>query len=189
MRFLFLVIMLVSAFICQTGNAFAQQIESQKTAEAPLVIMIEGDETQSVTSIRGTVTENSERIRQRAKMTSRGGMIASMAKRYIGVPYRWAGTTASGFDCSGFVMAVYAKSGINIKRLADEQFYHGKRIQREELSIGDLVFFETYTYGISHVGIYVGNNRFIHSSSSRGVTIDNLDDPYFKVRYRGACRY
>ena len=189
MRFLLTVTLLIAVILFQTGNVFAQQTELQKETEAPLVITIGEDDSQDSTSLRGSVTENSERLRQRAKMSSRGGMIANMAKRYMGVPYRWAGTTASGFDCSGFVMTVYAKSGINIKRLADEQFYGGKRIKREDLTIGDLVFFETYSYGISHVGIYVGEGRFIHSSSSRGVTIDNLDDPYYKVRYRGACRY
>ncbi len=188
MKFLLTVVMFAVMVIAPCSNVWAQQTEATKEAEIPAAVIIGGDSSES-TSLNGSVTENRDSLRRRAKMSARGGMIANTAKKYIGVPYRWSGTTASGFDCSGFVMAVYAKSGINIKRLADEQFYSGQRIKKEDLVIGDLVFFETYTSGISHVGIYVGENRFIHSSSSRGVIIDSLDDPYYKVRYRGACRY
>ena len=185
MKALILAVLSSVMFFLLSADVLAQQQEPQTQDQ----IVIITEDSQETTSVRGSVVENSKRLRDRAKMSARGGIIVNNAKRYIGVPYVWAGTTSSGFDCSGFVMSVYAKSGINIRRLADEQFYNGKRISRDELEVGDLVFFETYTYGISHVGIYIGENRFIHSSSSKGVTIDSLDAPYFKIRYRGACRY
>ena len=184
--------MLALAFVMlifvQKTLVFAQNPQEQKEASEPMVIIIDGDNSPS-DSIYGSVTENRQRLKQRAHMSSRGGLIVSKAKQYIGVPYQWGGTTSDGFDCSGFVKSIYAQNGIILKRLADEQFYCGHRIQKKNLEIGDLVFFETYTRGISHVGIYIGNNEFIHSSSSRGVAIDSLSDPYFKARYRGACRY
>jgi len=113
--------------------------------------------------------------------------ITQTALRYLGVPYMWGGTSFSGVDCSGFVQTVFAKNGIELPRMADEQFAIGKRIGTSFLMPGDLVFFETYTYGASHVGIYLGHGRFIHASL-RGVVIDTLGMTYYASRYIGARR-
>ena len=113
--------------------------------------------------------------------------ITRTAMRYLGVPYMWGGTSFSGVDCSGFVQTVFAKNGIELPRMADEQFAIGKRIGMSFLMPGDLVFFETYTYGASHVGIYLGHGRFIHASL-RGVVIDTLGMSYYAARYIGARR-
>jgi len=114
--------------------------------------------------------------------------IAEFAKQYLGVPYVWAGQGPSGFDCSGFVYYVYSNFGIKVPRMADEQYYSGEVVSK--LQPGDLVFFTTYEPGPSHVGIYIGNNNFIHASSAAGeVTITSLSAPYYSSRYLGARRY
>jgi cell wall-associated NlpC family hydrolase len=109
------------------------------------------------------------------------------AMRFLGVPYAFGGTSRSGFDCSGYVQHVFAMLGFQIPRTADAQYYAGKRV-RGAMVPGDLVFFQTYTSGPSHVGIYLGNDRFVHASSSRGVTVSSLHEAYWSERYLGAKR-
>lgn len=116
------------------------------------------------------------------------GTIVAAATDYIGVPYVFGGTSPYGFDCSGYVQYVFAKSGISLPRTADVQYEVGTPISTTDLVSGDLVFFSTYTYGASHVGIYVGDGQFIHASSSRGVTIDSLGSSYWSSHYIGARR-
>lgn len=115
--------------------------------------------------------------------------IIRTAKQYIGVPYVWAGTSPSGFDCSGLVYYVFKQHGISLNRTAKTQYQHGTFIPKGNLQPGDLVFFEnTYTTGISHVGIYIGDGQFIHASSSKGVTISSLSNTYWAGHYYGARR-
>jgi peptidoglycan DL-endopeptidase LytE len=121
------------------------------------------------------------------RMLALDASITHTAMRYLGVPYMWGGTSFSGVDCSGFVQSVFAKNGIELPRMADEQFAIGRRIAMGWLMPGDLVFFETYTSGASHVGIYLGHGRFIHAST-RGVVIDALNMNYYASRYIGARR-
>jgi peptidoglycan DL-endopeptidase CwlO len=122
----------------------------------------------------------------------RTGMLAvnltRNAMRFLGVPYVFGGTSSSGFDCSGYVQHVFAMLGRSIPRTADAQYYAGKKIAGRAMTAGDLVFFQTYTAGPSHVGIYLGNDRFVHASSSRGVTVSSLHDHYWSARYLGAKR-
>ncbi len=115
--------------------------------------------------------------------------IVKTAFRYMGVPYVFGGSTPNGFDCSGFVQYVYARNGIKTPRMAHHQYYAGTPIKKNQLRPGDLVFFETYTVGISHVGIYIGNNQFIHASSRGSVLVSSLGTAYYVERYRGAARY
>jgi len=108
------------------------------------------------------------------------------AERFIGVPYVFGGTSPSGFDCSGYTQHVFAMLGIALPRTADAQFY-ALHPARGGAAFGDLVFFQTYAPGPSHVGIYLGGGRFIHSSS-HGVMISRLSDSYWSSRYLGAKR-
>jgi cell wall-associated NlpC family hydrolase len=110
------------------------------------------------------------------------------AMRFLGVPYAFGGTSTSGFDCSGYVQHVFAMLGYHIPRTADAQFYAGKRVTGATIVPGDLVFFTTYMAGPSHVGIYLGNDRFVHASSSHGVTVSSLHESYWSTRYLGAKR-
>ena len=120
-----------------------------------------------------------------------GSQIVSKAKQYLGVPYKYGGTTPSGFDCSGFVYYVYRSLGINISRTQATMYAQGKAIQKSELQPGDLVFFQnTYKAGISHVGIYVGGGQFIHApSSGKVVSYADLYSDYYVSHYYGAVRY
>lgn len=114
------------------------------------------------------------------------GKLIATAKKYMGTPYRFGGTTPKGFDCSGFVQFVFRRHGFAIPRAADEQYRLGVRVKkRQELEPGDLVFFSTYEKGASHCGIYLGDDQFIHVSSRRGVRVDSLDDEYWKPRWYG----
>lgn len=106
------------------------------------------------------------------------------AKKYIGTPYVWAGTTPSGFDCSGYLDYVYAKVGVTLPRTVATIWNATTPIATPK--VGDIVFFETYTSGPSHAGIYLGDNKFIHASSSQGVTISDLNNTYWAPRYLGA---
>lgn len=120
--------------------------------------------------------------------SSRVNSLLNKARSYMGVPYVWGGTTPSGFDCSGYVQYVYGQVGVNLPRTADVQFNEGKAVSFGGEAPGDMVFFETYAPGASHVGIYLGNGEFIHASSSGYVRVSSLEESYFKARYLGAKR-
>lgn len=119
-----------------------------------------------------------------------GNDIVRTAYAYRGTPYRYGGSSRGGFDCSGFTSYLYRKKGVALPHTATGQFHLGKKVNRGELKPGDLVFFQTGGKPISHVGIYVGDGRFIHSSNKRsgGVREDSLDSAYYRGRYRGARR-
>lgn len=114
--------------------------------------------------------------RDKVFSTQRGvEYIIEVAKMHLGLPYLWAGTTSSGFDCSGFTQFCFKMAGYFLRRDADMQFQQGQIVDnREELKAGDLVFFQTYKPGPSHVGIYIGNMKYIHSGS-KGVAINSFD--------------
>ncbi|HLW46773.1 MAG TPA: C40 family peptidase [bacterium] len=111
------------------------------------------------------------------------------ALAHLGSPYRWAGIGRGGFDCSGLVSRVFAAAGVALPHSSSEQYGAGTAVPAARLVPGDLVFFRTYTSGPSHVGIYLGGNRFIHASASRGVVVSSMDEPYFRARFLGARRY
>ena len=114
--------------------------------------------------------------------------ILTYANTFTGVPYKFGGTTPAGFDCSGYIRYVFQKIGFDMPRQADEQYTVGKKVEKNNLQPGDLVFFETYEPGISHSGIYIGDGQFISATSSSGVAVADIDDSYWGPRYRGAKR-
>jgi len=114
------------------------------------------------------------------------------AKKFIGVPYYWGGVSNNtGFDCSGLTMAVYKLNGLNLPRTTSEQWNSGNPVDNKHLSEGDLVFFSTKRNGkISHVGIYVGNNEFIHApGEGKTIKVESLLTDYFQSHYMGARSY
>ena len=120
-----------------------------------------------------------------------GSVAARTAERFVGIPYRWGGdNVVEGMDCSGFVRAVYNLCGVSIPRTSAEQFRTGEAVSRDDLKDGDLVFFGSSADNINHVGIYVGNGRFVHAPR-RGdeIKVSALDDKYFSGRFIGAKRY
>ena len=119
------------------------------------------------------------------------GNVIEAASAFRGTRYVMGGTSRSGFDCSGFVRYILSASGgVELPRTATEQYYNGTPISRAQLQPGDLVFFKnTYKHGISHVGIYAGDGKFIHAANAhKGVRTDNLSDSYYQSHYAGARR-
>ncbi|MCC6384064.1 MAG: C40 family peptidase [Bacteroidia bacterium] len=109
--------------------------------------------------------------------------------QWLGTPYRYAGKTLHGIDCSNFVNEIFKSAcGYFLGGNSAEQFAQTKRVKKDELDEGDLVFFKINKKRISHVGIYLGNNKFVHSSRSRGVIISDLNSAYYKARYAGSGR-
>lgn len=114
--------------------------------------------------------------------------IVATAKTCVGVRYKWGGESMSGFDCSGLVYYVFKENGITLGRTCKKQYTAGTPISKSELQPGDLVFFQnTYTTGLSHVGVYIGDGQFIHASSD-GVMVSKLSNSYWAAHYYGACR-
>lgn len=109
--------------------------------------------------------------------------------KYLDTPYKYGGNSESGIDCSGFTKQIFANAlKIELPRSAREQFDVGERVDGD-LDFGDLVFFNTRRRSNpGHVGIYIGDNQFIHASRTLGVTISSLDEAYYKKRYVGARR-
>jgi cell wall-associated NlpC family hydrolase len=112
--------------------------------------------------------------------------VIANAAELMGTPYVWAGTTPQGFDCSGFLQYIFAKEGVSLPRTVAQMWNATTTVS--EPAVGDLVFFETYTTGPSHAGVYIGNNQFVHAGSSTGVTISNLNYAYWQDRYLGSKR-
>lgn len=116
--------------------------------------------------------------------------VIKIAKSYLGVPYKSAGATPNGFDCSGFTYYVFTQVGKNLPRTSASQYTVGTTVSKSNLQPGDLVFFEKTMNksGITHVGIYVGSNEFISATSSKGIKIDSLSSTYWGPKYVGAKR-
>ena len=119
-----------------------------------------------------------------------GETIVATAKQYMGAPYVYGGMSPSGFDCSGFVNYVYKLCGYSMSRVASSIYNNnGTYVEKANLQLGDLVFFASNSSSIGHVGIYIGNGQFIHSSSGAGcVVISDLSSSYYLKNYVGAKR-
>jgi cell wall-associated NlpC family hydrolase len=122
---------------------------------------------------------------ERPTDSARGETVVALAKQHVGAPYRWGGSSPSGFDCSGLVRYVYAQVGIALPHNAAQQYRLGMPVAREDLEPGDLVFFDR----LRHNGIYVGDGRFIHArQTGRRVAIASLDDEWYASHFVGARR-
>ncbi len=110
--------------------------------------------------------------------------------KYLDTPYKYGGNSSKGIDCSAFTKQVFENSvTLDLPRSAREQYGVGEKISKDELKFGDLVFFNTRRRNNpGHVGIYLGDNQFVHASRTLGVTVSSLDEKYYKTRYIGARR-
>ena len=117
--------------------------------------------------------------------------IVGKAEKYIGVPYRWGGeNSVTGFDCSGLTSSVYRESGVMLPRTSREQYKKGVFVLKKDLQKGDLVFFKTRGKAISHVGIFIGNYRFVHApGKGKTVRSQSLNSSYYQKHYAGAKTY
>lgn len=134
------------------------------------------------------VPERSEAVAHTGGRPGSSGVVRT-AFAFRGTRYRYGGSSRRGFDCSGFTSHVFGRNGISLPHNAAAQFRCGTPVPKSQLKEGDLVFFQTTRRGISHVGIYIGNGRFVHASSAKGrVRVDTLASGYYAQRYRGARR-
>ena len=119
-----------------------------------------------------------------------GQQVVDFAKKFLGTPYKWGGTTPAGFDCSGFVYYVYNSLGYKMPRMINDMNRQGTYVAKANLKPGDVVIFQnTYASGLSHVGIYVGDGKFIHSPNSRSVvSYADLNSTYYTNHYYSARR-
>ncbi len=146
------------------------------------------DDIERYLAERGLVAQM-EQMRQSVGNTASDLVVNAMS--FLGVPYRRGGTNSdTGFDCSGFVRAMYESTlGLVLPHNAKAQAAATEKIDRSELQPGDLVFYNTLRKAFSHVGIYIGEGKFIHSPRSGGqVRIENMNDAYWVKRFNGARR-
>jgi cell wall-associated NlpC family hydrolase len=124
-----------------------------------------------------------------APATPLAGSVIATAEELVGSPYRAGGTDPDGFDCSGFVQYVFSKAGGRVPRSVREQWEAGREVDAADIAPGDLLFFAIDGDRVSHVGIALGNDRFVHAPSSRGVVrVERLSAPYWAARFAGARR-
>ncbi|WP_051059377.1 C40 family peptidase [Bhargavaea cecembensis] len=132
---------------------------------------------------------NTEAAAKPTEPVKASGSVIDVAKSVIGTPYKWAGTTPSGFDCSGFIWYAFKTAGEDVARTNTDGYFN-RSYYVDNPQPGDLVFFKnTYKKGISHVGIYLGNGNFIHASSSQGVVISSVNDSYWKPKFDSFKRF
>jgi len=136
-------------------------------------------------SAREPVTEPETELASAVVPDARYGGVVGIAMQYLGVPYRWGGADPSGFDCSGFLMFVYAQVGVSLPHNAAMQYGLGTPVSKDQLQPGDLVFFD----GLGHNGMYIGGGQFIHSPHTGDfVKISSLSDSWYASTWVGARR-
>jgi hypothetical protein len=154
---------------------------SANAEEAPL----SSDKAEELVTLQLEHTVLSDALPNRRRQPVGRPRVVEIALRYLGTPYRWAGASPSGFDCSGFVMYVYGRVGIRLPHSSWMLWGVGKAVARKDLRPGDIVFFN----GRSHVGIYIGNGRFIHSPHTGDVVrVTRLSESWYRGTYDGARR-
>lgn len=160
-----------------TKKTTAQKANTTKTTKA-------NTSSKKTTTTSKATTNTTKTITESASTSSNGSAVVAFAKQYVGYKYVSGGASPSGFDCSGFTTYVYKHFGVTLNRTAAGQYSNGRSVT--SLQAGDLLMF-SYGKGISHVGIYIGGNQFIHAANSRsGVRIDSLST--YKSHYVGARR-
>jgi cell wall-associated NlpC family hydrolase len=169
-------LLLALVLLCCTFPATA-------AAEPARLSSTEAEELPTLQAEHTLLIQAAEEV-QPPKPVGRPGVVA-IALRYLGTPYRWAGSSPAGFDCSGFIMYVYGRVGIGLPHNSAMLWGVGRPVARNDLQPGDLVFFN----GLSHAGIYIGRGRFVHSPHSGDVVkISRLSESSYRRSYDGARR-
>lgn len=148
---------------------------------------LETEETKPTASESIEQTEEPEENEvKNVEVKTNNADVIQVAHSFLGTPYVWGGETPSGFDCSGFIQYVYETQDISIPRTVSDIWNYSRPV--DSPSVGDLVFFSTYKPGPSHMGIYLGDGKFIHAGESRGVEVSELSNTYWEPKYLGAKR-
>ncbi len=170
-----LIILLFSfLFVSLSGN-YAQAFDFQENIESMILQSIEKEQPTSEKELSAS-SENETQI-------------ITFAKKYLGAPYKYSGTTPKGFDCSGFVSFVFNEFGVKLPHSSREMAKEGERVDKEDFQIGDLIFFEGRPHNgiVGHVGIVCdinGDNiSFIHASTSSRVIISSVKEEYYAGRF------
>ncbi|MDR5779765.1 C40 family peptidase [Caballeronia sp. LZ065] len=179
--------MLIGLLMTATSGAFADEVSSSSQ-----------NATTGIFSSRSTDTASTDATSSQSGaksflsgMASKAGDVVVGALNMIGVRYRWGGNSPdSGLDCSGFVRYVFQDTlGMTLPRRAEEMSRVGEKVRVSDLKPGDLVFFNTMRRSFSHVGIYIGDNKFVHSPSTGStIRVDDMEDGYWEKRFQGARR-
>jgi cell wall-associated NlpC family hydrolase len=204
---LFTAAALAALALCVAQPAFAVNAEVGVASVQASTSTAQTDEIQNLLASKGLLTKISEKIVDKGaqivtvgqsvtqsvvqQVGERTSDLVGTAIGFLGIPYRRGGNSAeTGFDCSGFVRAIYKETiGLVLPRSADQQANATQKIDRNELKPGDLVFFNTMKRAFSHVGIYMGEGKFIHSPrTGASVRIEDMRIPYWNVRFDGARR-
>jgi cell wall-associated NlpC family hydrolase len=186
--------MLIGLMMTATSGAFADEVNnSSQNASNGISASTKAANDIYPVADSGNVTSNPSSGTRSflSGMASKAGDVVVGALNMIGVRYRWGGNTPdSGLDCSGFVRYVFQDTlGMTLPRRAEEMSRVGEKVRVSELKPGDLVFFNTMRRSFSHVGIYIGDNKFVHSPSTGStIRVDDMDNSYWEKRYTGARR-
>ncbi|HSY27608.1 MAG TPA: C40 family peptidase [Burkholderiaceae bacterium] len=186
--------MLIGLMMTATSGAFADEVSnSSQNASNGISASTKAANDIYPVADSGNVTSNPSSGTRSflSGMASKAGDVVVGALNMIGVRYRWGGNTPdSGLDCSGFVRYVFQDTlGMTLPRRAEEMSRVGEKVRVSELKPGDLVFFNTMRRSFSHVGIYIGDNKFVHSPSTGStIRVDDMDNSYWEKRYTGARR-
>lgn len=186
--------MFIGVLMTAATGAFADETNNSQQIATSAPAQLQSDASSS--SLAPSQTLQPVTTGGRAKaflsgMAGKAGDVVVGALNMIGVRYRWGGNSPdSGLDCSGFVRYVFQDTlGMALPRRAEEMSHVGAKVRMADLKPGDLVFFNTMRRSFSHVGIYIGGNKFVHSPSTGStIRVDDLDDGYWEKRFTGARR-
>jgi cell wall-associated NlpC family hydrolase len=188
-----LAIAFTTAMIAGSCSALAEEANMVPAVGSAISANAFGTAIQATTTPAADATGSSSKNTQSflSGVASKAGTVVVGALNMIGVRYQWGGNSPdSGLDCSGFVRYVFRDTlGMTLPRRAEEMSQVGEKVKVSDLKPGDLVFFNTMRRTFSHVGIYIGDNKFVHSPSTGSkIRVDELDDGYWEKRFTGARR-
>jgi cell wall-associated NlpC family hydrolase len=179
--------MLIGLLMTTTSGAFADEVSSSSQDANGIFSSSKSSDATSADAASSSGGAKSFL----SGVASKAGDVVVGALNMIGVRYRWGGNTPdSGLDCSGFVRYVFQDTlGMTLPRRAEEMSRVGEKVTVSDLKPGDLVFFNTMRRSFSHVGIYIGDNKFVHSPSTGStIRVDDMEDGYWEKRFQGARR-